>query len=399
MDSLSLPILFFDTYIVDGIGNPSGSTNNTHRGLSVDSVRSRLPTYRYQKKIDVVKYTLASYSILSWLDVVIRFECEDPSQTQPFFEYCRSLFPDAKILNNRSSTAKDYVQALKTLSFPLDTWVFFSPNNDHPLIASPTQFISFYESALSFLKQYPRSEARLAFSHFTESVNDLDIGYPQWGYYRNVRKKLIYRDNHIIVTRANKVLNDSVLMFKLHHLLEIFSLTRNLGRVIRIEDTEFYIYRHNSSLLISPAYELCRHYDSYAHIIQAVPPLFIPNGFFQSNIRVRYGYDFAIPGWVNVNPLHHSISLDCDLPLLLDDIPYFWKSRISRIDVNQEFIPPNDKLSLQYYKNFFNPWNSRPTSFNLLRSFFVLITGPFRSTLRFITLICLFLNRLPSRLH
>ena len=39
--------------------------------------RDNLPNYTWQKKIDIVKYTLCSYSKINWDKVVIRFECEN----------------------------------------------------------------------------------------------------------------------------------------------------------------------------------------------------------------------------------------------------------------------------------------------------------------------------------
>lgn len=371
-------ILFFDTYIVSGVGHHGGSIQCKKRANSLGKIRNSFPVYCWQTKLDVVKYTLASYADIAWDEVVIRFECEDISDINDFYVYCRSLFPFAQIKNERSSTARAYLMALKKLKASENDWVFFSPNNDHPFLANPSELTNFIAAADNFLVNYPKVTARLLYSHYTESINDYSFSSPQYGYYSDVFKRLIYKDNQIIVTASNKVCNDSIMLYRLGFLLEIFSRTKNSGRVIRIEDTEFYIYPDSQSLLICPTRELCRHYDSYGHIIEFVPPLFIPSGFFENNIRVRYGYSDYKAGWINVNPLKMFVGIDCDLWNLLDDLPRFWLNRISVLDINKRMSPLPDKTSLFAYKNFNNPWHSRPFVVNIIRSFFIRLSRPAR---------------------
>ena len=380
-------ILFFDTYIVSGVGDAGGSIQSKQSANSLGKIRNTLPLYYWQTKLDVVKYTLASYAEIAWDQVVIRFECEDTSDTNDFYVYCRSLFPFAQIENERSSTALAYLMALKKVKASENDWVFFSPNNDHPFLANPSDLTNFIAAADNFLIHYPQVTARLLVSHYTESINDYSFSSPQYGYYAGIFKRLIYKDNQIIVTASNKVCNDSVMLFRLGFLLEIFSLTKNSGRVIRIEDTEFYIYPDSQSLLICPTRELCRHYDSYEHIMDFVPPLFIPSGFFENNIRVRYGYNDYKAGWINVNPLKFFVGVDCDLWNLLDDLPHFWLSRISVLDINKKMPPLPDKASLYAYKKFNNPWHSRPFVVNIIRSCFIRLSRPVRILIRCVTIL------------
>lgn len=263
----------------------------------------------------------------------------------------------------------------------------FSPNNDHPFLANPSELTNFIAAADNFLVNYPRVTARLLFSHYTESINDYSFHSPQYGYYADIFKRLIYKDNQIIVTASNKVANDSIMLFRLGFLLDIFYRTKNSGRVIRIEDTEFYIYPDSQSLLICPTQELCRHYDSYTHIIEFVPPLFIPTGFFENNIRVRYGYNDYKSGWINVNPCKTIVGIDCDLWSLLNDLPHFWLNRVSVLDINKKMPPLPDKASLVAYKNFNNPWHSRSVLVNIIRSFFIHLTSPVRTLRRYVTIL------------
>lgn len=70
-----------------------------------------------------------------------------------------------------------------------------------------------------------------------------------------------------------------------------------------------------------------------------VPPLFIPAGFFEKKIKIRYGYSDYKKGWVNINPLIEKYSFEdssgADLKILLEEIPLFWKKRISCLDINK----------------------------------------------------------------
>ena len=59
-------VLFFDTYIVSGIGSKSGLYASNYVEKELSGVRDQFKAYRWQKKIDVVKYTLLSYSTIEW---------------------------------------------------------------------------------------------------------------------------------------------------------------------------------------------------------------------------------------------------------------------------------------------------------------------------------------------
>ena len=98
----------------------------------------------------------------------------------------------------------------------------FLPNNDHPFLANPSELTNFIAAADNFLVNYPKVTARLLFSHYTESINDYSFHSPQYGYYADIFKRLIYKDNQIIVTASNKVSNDSIMLFRSGFLLDNF---------------------------------------------------------------------------------------------------------------------------------------------------------------------------------
>jgi hypothetical protein len=100
---------------------------------------------------------------------------------------------------------------------------------------------------------------------------------------------------------------------------------------------------------IIPYRELVRHFDGYSHSgtdINVCPPLFIPVGFFDDDIKIQYGFRTKKSGFVDVNPLKKNYSTvdpnGADLKCTLDDLPLFWRSRISEVAVVEN--PPNQLL-------------------------------------------------------
>ena len=370
-------ILLFDTYITSNIGSLGGLHNFSHIELATSKVRNNFPTYKYQRKIDVVKYTLCSYANIDWDYVIIRFECEEKTETKAFIDFCRLLFPGALIQNQRSSTAFEYNEILTSLLCYGNPWIFFSPNNDHPYLTHPYEIKKFISISNSVEHINKDKNVCLQYSHFTESMIDNKISDPQWGYHGSNFKNILFEDENIIITHSNRMALDSIKIFRLNFLINIFSKTSKRGRVIRLEDTEFHLQRSNSLITIAPKIELCRHYDSYSHLIPDIPPLFIPVGFFENNIKIKYGYNNSFEGYVNINPLDNQISKNTDLNCLLEDIPYFWKDRVVSFDINPNYPKNLNKNNIIYYRKLINPFFQRSKYFNISRSFILLIIHPF----------------------
>lgn len=363
-------ILFFDTFIISDT-DKGGIYNHKHMENALSFYRDNLTNYTWKKKIDIVKYTLCSYSKINWDKVVIRFECENNQDTILFYEFCRNLFPNALIENERSSTAKQYYEALMLLDNGNNPWIFFSPNNDHPYIADPLILSTYLEHAKIIESKYLDKDVSILYSHFTESMIDNKISDPQWGYFESNFKKILYEDPDFIATVSNKLSIDSVKIFRINYLLRLFQNSKNNGRVIRLEDTGFHLKYSDDLITIAPKVELCRHYDSYAHLMKWIPPLFIPPGFFEFNIKIRYGYDNYLEGWVNVNPNMSKITSEIDLCCFLEDLPFFWTDRVSVIDSNPKFEAKFIREESIYYKNLFNPFHYKNKMSNILRSLFV----------------------------
>lgn len=366
------PILFFDTFIISD-NDKGGLHKLKHMEDALARYRDNFTTYRWERKIDVVKYTLCSYSKLKWEKVIIRFECEDERENESFYNFCKNLFPDAKIENKRSATALQYFEALSLIDNGKNPWIYMSSNNDHPYIGDPEFLANCLEIANNLETKYDDKDICILYSHFTESMIDNKITDPQWGYFESNFKEVVYEDEKVIATITNKLLLDSIKIYRLNYLLNIFSKTKNKGRLIRTEDSGFHLNYSKSLITVSPKVELCRHYDSYAHLMTWIPPLFIPVGFFDFDIKIRYGYDQNINGWVSVNPNMDNISTEVDLCCFLEDLPTFWSDRISVIDKNPEFKLKVTRETSTYYQNLLNPFHDRNKILNVFRSSFVWI--------------------------
>jgi hypothetical protein len=131
-----------------------------------------------------------------------------------------------------------------------------------------------------------------------------------------------------------------------------------------------YLNVNSKCIQIIPKKEHCRHYDGYMHTYSVindyvsadrVPPLFIPNGFFENDIQIKYGYDKYFLDFTNINPNSQSYIFSSkagtDLGNLISKIPLFWKDRISHIDINPVFLEPKSE-DISLAKRIINPWEN-----------------------------------------
>jgi hypothetical protein len=96
------------------------------------------------------------------------------------------------------------------------------------------------------------------------------------------------------------------------------------------------------STVYAPTRELIRHYDGYSHVGKLLgtiaPPLYVPPGFFDKDMKVCVGYPQRRDGWTNLySAAERLYSIDpngVEARWCEEDIPVFWRSRISELDVN-----------------------------------------------------------------
>lgn len=333
-------ILFFDCFIVSSAMaiEDAYRTTDPRIGAALLPIRSGPGPYRHAAKLAVVKYTLLSYNAVPWDEMVLRVECEDEQDRADFFAFARRHFPFATIVNQRSATATAYLAALAPLARHGNPWIFFSPNNDHPLLGKPDAFGPLLQLAEELEPLYPNYLVSVLYSHFTESQNTVLPDQHEWGQHSGGFSTVLGETAQAHVIEHTNFVCDSIKIYRLQALLAMFERATNQGRCIRLEDTGLYLSKEFREISVYPKVELCRHFDSYTHLLDSTPPLFIPDGFFESAIRIRYGYPERKDGYVNVNPFEKYSYRQgaADLRCRLSELPAFWNDRIASVDTNPD---------------------------------------------------------------
>jgi hypothetical protein len=353
-------ILYIDTYISETPLAPNRILEDFLRKVQEHSY-----VYRKQSKLNILKYSIASYVPIKWSKVIIRIDGDHKDEilaTEPFI---RSCFPDADLQFIRCDTGNKYARELEKIAEG-NPWVFFSPNNDHPFIGTqPNIFESLIISAEKAEKKFG-GNVSILYSHFTETVNSIKSDNYLYGYTGDFCK-IIDEDDCSYTVQFNHESLFSLLIFRAKKLLEMMKKAGN-NRVIRPEDLGKHVDYTNHSIQIIPKTEVCRHYDAYMHTSfvmkdfitsSIVPPLFIPDGFFENEIRIKYGYSEYDERYVNINPTKRKYIFDSkdgtDIGIFIKDLPYFWKNRIKTIDINPNFS--DSELSSSYLVDeVMNPW-------------------------------------------
>jgi hypothetical protein len=340
-------ILYFDNLITDIPLFPGAYKE-------LDKVRESNSSYRFQDRLKVTMYALASYAEIKWSKVIIKYQIdpENIKQKKQFERFVRKLWPKAYIIYGRSDNIHKFREIAKLINSFKDEWIFYVGNNDHPLMAPNKTLL---EKCLKIAKELNKKNKYVSvlYSHFPESLHMArkgttihDIGFPN--------SKILKESEDLIIAKFSKeyfastqIINKN--LFNRWLFSEELSKKINSASIKRIEMVYPFIRKKDriSQLVILPKEELCMHFDGYSHTEGTgyftphllIPPLFIPPGFFEKKIKISLGYPNYRQGWVNINPFKKKYSFrdsiyGTDLMISLKDIPLFWKKRIKKIDIN-----------------------------------------------------------------
>ena len=361
-------ILYFDNYITDEPLRPGYYP-------ALDEVRSGCRAYAMPAKLSISMYSLASYAVLEWSDVIIKYELSDPSKNEFFENFILSLFPKAIIFRHRSDSQRKFRESVEIIESLNDEWVFFTPNNDHPFIASGnSSLMSCLGKAKEFRERF--KFVSIMYSHFTESINSVRRGIGMHELQSIHREYKILDEDDGTVTVLSPHGNLVGIQIVHRDLLRHWFCTKDYGSTIIRRPDDIKSHDTPNQVIVIPKQPICAHFDGYTHSgisADLVPPLFIPSGFFEGKIRIAYGYPKYRDGWTNINPLCDRYSFSdtacgTDLKMTLDDIPLFWKGRIREIDINpgldrEKARRARDKI----FEQMRNPWPSRPLYFAVRR--------------------------------
>ena len=120
-------------------------------------------------RLDVFKYTLASYSVLPISKAIIfcKLDSNYLSQQKSLKEYINSIFKEPIIIFDRFTTKKQWINShiLDTINNINDNVIWFTQNDDHVFIDCNLDVI---EEGIQLLENDTKPFRSLCFSHFTE---------------------------------------------------------------------------------------------------------------------------------------------------------------------------------------------------------------------------------------
>jgi hypothetical protein len=290
---------------------------------------NRASYYQAGSRMDVFKYCLASYAAMLPLisKCFIYVETEGMSEREKELEeFIYSVFPKEKIVLNwkRNNCTKDWVKACDEILAVDDELIWLGCNDDHIFIDKDLTVIA---DGLEALKNDPDPMAIYYYSHWPEIIRTADHNKAQ------------------LVANGNAVrfdgwgCYDSIEVIKKER-FKRYWFEQDHGDLILYKTDSLNVYREQ---IIAPTYcptkEIVRHYDGYSHVADMsniCPPLIIPNGFFDRDIKIKYGYHTRDNACVNINPSHSFLYAfnpsGTDYRWSLEDIPLFWKDRITSIE-------------------------------------------------------------------
>jgi hypothetical protein len=336
-------ILYFDSFITDIPFNKTFVDPNKW-------VRDANHAYAMPNKVDIAKYSLASYATYPWSQVLIRFELEDQSRVEEFENYARSLFPNATIMRTRSANQAEYRKSLAILNEWDDDWIWYAPNNDHPIV---TPDLSIIDTVLKKAQSFSDTHTYISvmYSHFSEFINVMRPGNPFWKQFGQDTTVIDEDADTITYVQTNgenagiQIVNKNLFTYWFD------GIEMGDARVVRSEDVRKFHTTPNQ-VMVMPKREIVAHFDGYSHTVRGlaeisadqVPPLIIPAGFFENNIKIKYGFSDYDPAYTNINPLARDYSFEnsqtgTDLKLAKQQFPLFWKNRIAELKENTDLSP------------------------------------------------------------
>lgn len=324
--------------------------------------RGNLPSH---SKIEITKYSLSSLAkAYSWKRVIINIELDPNHYTEQdnldLKSYVLKEFEDIDIIysSKRNELQSEWQKTYDDINSDL---IFYLGNHDHIFMDSSNDYLKLLTNLASKHKY-----TTIITSHYPENIRWAKSGYIELNenFPRKYNEGYKLKENYI--KYAGTCIDSLNIITKSLYYDWFFTGEWNSkGKIVRLPRTDgiggesLITIRQNLGIplpkqnIIIPYKEQLRHFDGYMH--QKIgnnicPAICIPNGFFDKKIKIRYGYEDYKKNWVNINPLkenYYAYSLDgADYKFTLNDIPLFWKSRISEIDINNNL---NEELDIQHY--------------------------------------------------
>lgn len=297
-------ILFFNVFL----------TNARHGHYQ----RYNLPQY---DRFDVFMYTLATLAAINRFRVAHFYIALD----QPFqhrrkeiedFIHANFACQGIKIYSHRCFHYHEWREATDRLLQEPDDLIWWYGNDDHPFIDYDCEMIDRVCELMKNDQSHPDLACYL--SHWPELTRTAGGRNP------------VIVDNSFLtfewgVTDADQIINRNTLIS--------WYVKHQWPPMIKSDAIQLHKYIPLKCYV--PLREVCRHFDGHSHVgnlSNVCPPLAIPPGFFEKQMKVLYCSNERRPGWTHLNPcntnyfaFHHG---GTDYRWMLEDIPLAWQGRI-----------------------------------------------------------------------
>jgi hypothetical protein len=310
----------------------------TSDGISKYHRHDWLPVY---DRVDIFKYCLASYSALkpvitkSIFYIELGTEFED--RKEELQSYIYELFPDCELYWHRNIAAFQW-REICSKHFKETDLIWYSGNDDHIFIDHDLDLV---KEAIDLIQNDADPLAVMYYSHWQEQC--------RLSHY--MKGELTQSGNFVRFTYNNF---DSIQLMKGIRFINYWEGSQLDGMLLRRSDALNGFYVNVNANFYAPTRELVRHYDGYSHLganftkegtmssylSNIAPPLVIPDGFFEKNLKIRFGYTDRKPGWVTLNAkcgLYTAKPDGVDYRWLESDIPLFWRDLIQEIDYSPDY--------------------------------------------------------------
>jgi len=307
-------ILFINVFIEENSGSPLGHSNS----------RYNLKKY---SKLDVFFYTLESYRVIEWSKVYIYCGLDsNVNDHENVYQRILQIFPEAHLHKFRNAYQKEWQKAVKEICNNEDDLIWYAGNHDHPYLAPNNNQLNLLIDALNKCNETYKGAV---YSHHPDNISwIMNSSYFNWKYEsKGVCSYQVSRSDGIMI--VNKALLKNW-WFDYHY---------GNSFMPRADWSEKSCSSAMAKIFL-PVKLLCHHFDgytfgSYEYDVRDAPPLEIPEGFWDNNIVIDYCSDKRVQGHTLVNPSLQSKVRDvcgADLRCMLEDLPMFWKDRISKIN-------------------------------------------------------------------
>ena len=302
---------------------------------------------------DIFKYSLTSTSkIYNWTKAILKIELDECyiHRKDELNQFIKEEFKDVPLVLEwkRNVYQNDWIESYELLN---DRLIWFYCNHDHIFIDNDNSYLN---DIVNKMKNDSEEYITMAFSHWPECIRTAKSGGSSPPF-----DSKSYKFEEDCITIRNNCFDSIQIITK--ELYKNWWFTGNFNNVKLPRPDYFGIgLAELKSVPVHKIYipikEQSRHFDGYQHCNPPIlndkcPSIEIPQGFFENNVKIDYGFDRRNSDLsvTNFNPLSKNYFTDdlngTDYKWMIEDIPLFWKHRISNINKNDNI---DEEVMIQY---------------------------------------------------